>query len=509
MGKILSGYKSSVIRDITGSNNHYYMFTSNPVSQVTIPKVTNDDYSALFTDGWQLLFGKLVKEQDILPVIKNIGWISGTVYDRYDNTKDMASKNFYCVTPPSTPGGDYLIFKCIDNNYGSASTERPVEGDIQTTSVTKLDGYIWRYITSITNASYEKFATSSYIPVYGNTTIQAASLVNSGVDVVVVANNGSSYNAYHNGNIQSVQSATVLQIESNASINNDFYVNNGIYIYNDLTATSDLNVITGYVSNATGKWITLASEANVNIIDPGVTHYIISPRVVFRTNGETPTKAYSVINTVSNSINNIVIVDTGSAVSWANVHVESNSIFGTGANLYAIVPPPGGHGLDPGQELYIKGFCISTTFANNENDTIPTEFTYNKIGLLDNPYMINNTTGGKQEFPYVSNTFSAVANTVPLDGTVFPVGAVLTGTVTNTTVIVAFSNSTSLLLTGDKTLSESDTLVSADGSLSTQISINTLGDIFTKDIRPIYVQNFSDVTRSNTTSEMYKLIIQV
>lgn len=506
MGKILTGYKSAVINDIVHSSNYYYMFASNPITSTTIPLVTNDDYSSKFIDGWQMLFGKRVKPADIKPVVRNIQWTSGTVYDMYDNTKDMSTKNFYVVTPTDI-GGDYVIYKCIYNNGGSASTEKP--DIIQPKSFTKTDGYTWRYITSITNADYVKFATSSYIPIYGNTTTQAASLINSGVEVVQIPNSGNGYSSYHDGFIQSVQSTTLLQIESTASINNEFYVNNGIYIYNDLSATSDLNVITQYVSNATGNWVYLSAEANVNIINPGSTRYKISPRVVFNTNGTTPSKAYSVINTSSNSISNVVIIDTGTSVSWANVHLESNSIFGSGANLYAIVAPPGGHGFDPTDELSIKGFSISTTFANNENETIPTEVTYNKIGLIKNPYQLNNSTGGKLELPMIANTFSAVSNFTPLNGTVFTVGDTLTSNITSTIGTVAFSNSTVLMMTGDKTYQDGESLVSSDGQLSTGVYINTLGDVFTKDIRPMYVQNITDVTRSNTTSESYKLIIQI
>ena len=184
-------------------------------------------------------------------------------------------------------------------------------------------------------------------------------------------------------------------------------------------------------------------------------------------------------------------------------------MFGSGANVYAIVAPPGGHGFDPTDELPVKGFCISTTFANNEIETIPTEVTYNKIGLIKNPYMLNNTTGGKLETPMIANTFSAVANFTPLNGSVFTVGDTVTSNVTNTIGTVAFSNSTVLMLTGDKTFQEGESVISSDGQLSSEVQINTLGDVFTKDIRPMYVQNITDVTRSNTTSESYKLIIQI
>lgn len=510
MGKILSGYKAAIVSDIIESNNYYYMFASNPVTPATTQLAGSDDYTS-FVDGWQLLFGKRIKPADILPVTKNIQWTTGTVYDRYNNTQDLSDKNFFVVTP-TTVGGAYLIYKCIDNNKGGASTVKPTGTGLFSPPE---DGYIWRFITSISNADYVKFATTSYIPVYGNTTVQASALLNSGVNVVVVSNTGSGYSSYHNGIVQGIgstngiQDLKILQIEDTASLNNDFYTNNGIYIYN--SETSDLKTVTKYVSNNAGKFVYVDTDLNVNIIDPGATQYRISPRVVFKTNGITPTKAYSVVNTTSNSINNIVIVDPGTYVTWANVHLESNSIFGTGANVYAIVPPPGGHGLDPTSELPIKGYSIAVTFTGNQNSTIPTEVTYNKIGILKNPNQINNATGGDLGTRFVANTFNALAELTPLNGTVFTVGDTVTGSNTGTIGTVAFSNSTVLMLTGDKTFNVGDgeIVVSSSGALSTNTSINTLGDIYTKNIRPMYVHNLTDITRSDAGSESYKLIIQV
>lgn len=509
MGKILTGYKSAVISDIIESNNYYYMFASNPIQSATIPLVGNDDYSTMVVDAWQMLFGKRVKPEDIKPVIRNVQWQSGIVYDMYDNTKDMSGKNFFVVTLPAVEGGDYIIYKCISNNNGAISTIQPTGTGLGYKSIGTSDGYIWRYITAISNANYEKFASTSYIPVYGDTNAQSPALVNSGVEVVVVANTGNGYSSYHDGVVQSVQSTTVIQIEGGASVDNDFYVNNAIYVYNLDPPTANLQVITGYISNTSGKWVTLGSEIDVGIIDPGATKYKISPRVVFKTNGNTQPSAYSVINTQSNSISSIIVTDVGTGVSWANVHLESNSIFGSGANVYAIVAPPGGHAADPTDELPVKGFCISTTFANNENDTIPTEVTYNKIGLIKNPYRLNNSTGGKLGVPMTANSFSAVANFTPLNGAVFTVGDVVTGVATGTIGTVAFSNSSVLMLTGDKSFNDGENIVSADGQISAEISINSLGDVFTKDVRPIYVQNLSDVMRSNTSSESYKLVIQI
>ena len=47
------------------------------------------------------------------------------------------------------------------------------------------------------------------------------------------------------------------------------------------------------------------------------------------------------------------------------------------------------------------------------------------------------------------------------------------------------------------------------GSNLTYISIQSRGNIYTKDINPLYVQNINNVNRSNTQTESFKLILQV
>jgi hypothetical protein len=64
-------------------------------------------------------------------------------------------------------------------------------------------------------------------------------------------------------------------------------------------------------------------------------------------------------------------------------------------------------------------------------------------------------------------------------------------------------------LTGDKYFSNNEKIVSSSGLVFANISINTFGDIYTKDLSPIYIQNISNVTRSSTQAESFKLIIKI
>ena len=515
MGILLSAYKKAiideVITNVTSNTSQYYAFAANPISSANgAANNTADDYSTIFKSDWNMLFGKKLKTDDIVPVIKNNSWTSNTVYQRYDNTSTSLHSNntFYVVCEPVAPGGEYHIYKCLDNANSSVSTIDPstIGTPTQTTSFQTADGYRWRYISSISSANYTKFAADNYVPVYANNTIAAGASALAGVETVVIRSGGVGYAAYSNGVVRSNPNSTIIQIENFASENNDFYVNNSIYIYNSIAATSQLKRISSYVANTTGKWVYLSEAANTTNITPAVTEYIISPRVVFETDGDSQPAAYSVVDPGANSISEIVILDNGSDISWANVYIQSNSSFGSGANLYAIAPPPGGHGADPVTELNVAGLGIAFNFSNTEGSTIPTaNVLYTKIGIIKNPYILN--TNGTKGARFSANTLDqlVVANV----SYTFNKEEIVTGQTTGAKAIVVFANSTQVWMVGDKHFANGESVANSGGSVVSTITVNSIGDIYTKDLKPLYSQNINNVNRSNTQTESFKLIIQV
>jgi hypothetical protein len=516
MGKFLPSYKKAIIDElissISSNTSQYYAFASNPVPYVgNTPSVTSDEYSAVFVNDWQMLFGKKLSNTNISPMIINTTWTTNTVYSMYNNTNAYYSNtsDYYAVTTPAVVGGDYEIYKCLNNANGNPSIILPSQKSPPACFATS-DGYIWKYITSISSANYNKFAVDKYVPVTVNATAVAAAYNYSGVDVVMITNAGSGYIAVANGIVQGKSNSTYIQIQSaNTSAVNEFYTKNAIYFENNDSSTSQLRTIVGYQSILGANYVTVDSPLDLTKITPGGTTYKISPKVVFQTDGEVDPIAYTVINTNNYSIANVVIIDPGYGVSWANVTIQSNTSYGTGANVYAIVPPPGGHGSDPVSELNVVGYGLSFFYSNSELSTIPTNVSYNKIGLMKNPYASNTSSGGKTLTPYSANTFNCLFKANVSPSLTFNVGEIVTGGSSGALGTVAFSNSTVVYLTGDKYFTDSEYIVSANGTSSTQISINTRGQIFTKDIQPLYIQNITNVTRDPLNSESFKFVIQV
>lgn len=511
MGNILNTFKKSLINNIltsvSANTTRYYAFAANPIpNDGDIPTLDTDDYNNLFISDWTLLFGKKISNTDIVPMTRKIEWTSNTVYDAYDNSANNLSNSEFFVVIPSGPGTYRHIYKCLNNANGLPSTVVP---DLQqTTAFTKSDGYTWKYMYSISDAVYTKFEHSDYIPITSNSVVSSTAKYTNGVDRVDIINAGSGYNSYHSGIIKSVANSTVLQIENTASNDNDFYTNNAIYIYNTTSATAQLIVIENYIANLSGKWVHLETNANTNSITPSVTQYSISPRVVFDTNGDKPTSAYTTINPSSNSINSIVIIDNGYGITRASATIVSNSIFGTGANVKCVVGPPGGHGHDVISELGIEGMGISFSFNGTETENIPTNILYNRIGLLVDPYNADSPNNSKGSI-YTDITFDQLLVANVSDSTVFTVTDTVVGQSSNAKGIVVFSNTTQICIAGDMYFQNNEIIISANTAEFTTININKYGDIYAKDLYPVYTQNITDVERIDNQQELFKIFIQL
>lgn len=522
MGKILPSYKKAIVEEIVdnvyANTSHYYAFAANPVAYPgSTPEISNEDYNTNFINNWQMLFGKKIFSSEIVPVISKKTWASGQTYDRYDNTSNtlISNNNFYVVSPPAVIGGNYNIYKCIDNANSATSTVDPgsIGSPTQASTFQTNDGYKWRYMYSITEYNNDRFTSEDYVPVYTSATISATAASYSGVEVVMITNAGSGYTSYTNGVIRSVQNSTIIQIENYSSSSDNFYVNSAIYIYNTVEATSQIRTVTDYVANSSGKFIFVANTKPFEItkITSGITQYLISPAVVFETDGDSDPKAYSLVNTANYSISNVVMLDIGTNITWANVKIQSG--YGSGANVYAIVPPPGGHGYDPVTELNAKGLAIAFNFANTEGATIPTaNILYNKIGIIKNPYALNSNlvTGtiskGDQ---FTSDTFNQLTRGTVSPATTFTIGNFVLGVNSGARGIVVFSNTSQVYISGDKYFINNEGLANSSGSYVCNIAITHIGDIYTKDLKPIYIDNINNVNRANTQTEVFKLTIEI
>lgn len=519
MGRLTPTYKKAIydelIDNIISNTSQYYAFGSHPIPLPpnTAPDpVSSDDYSVDFLNNWFMLFGKKLDEKDFAPLVFKNLWTPNQVWDRYDNrsTTVLANNLFYVLAPPTDPDGDYYYYKCIDNNNGAPSTVNPsTHGTpMQRSTFKTSDDYEWRYIARITTEQFGRFSTTDFAPIYPDPSVVADSFSYCSVDKVIVANAGIGYDAcVSNGIIKSITNTTVIEVDENAKFINQYYNNNAIYIYNQTETTSQLFGIKDYYIKNKSAFVVLDGEANTDNINPGTTLYDISPAVIFESDGYSPVGRIIISNTGNtNSIEKVQMLDTGSGITWCNVSIRSNPDHGYGGVIYAVVPPPGGHGADPAVELNMIGYGINISFVNSEANTIPTEgLLYNKIGILKNPCVLEQD--GSKGIQFFNKTYSniLVANVQYT----FENGQTIYGANTNSRGYILYANSTQIWMVGDKTFETGETLKNANGTPQGRINIVTKGDIYTRDITPLYVQNINNIERSKTQTESYKLILQL
>jgi hypothetical protein len=153
----------------------------------------------VFNEVWDNMIGaKLITGNDIRHVTLRYDWSANTVYPAYDHcicSLQLFAPNtpFYVVTT------DWNVYKCLANNAGANSTVMPTS--ISTTSPSETsDGYIWKYMYTISADERMKFTTDSYIPVktlsQDDGSLQwdvQANSVPGAINVIRVTNGGNNY----------------------------------------------------------------------------------------------------------------------------------------------------------------------------------------------------------------------------------------------------------------------------------------------------------------------------
>jgi hypothetical protein len=157
------------------------------------PTPINSTANIEFTPWCDMYGAKRIQSSDVSHAIPRYNWTSGTVYTEYSDTStSLLTDTFYVMTE------DYNVYKCLFNNAATASTTKPT--GVSTSQFTTADGYIWKYMYTVTTSNALKFLTTDYIPVQTLTSdggedqydVQTAA-VNGAINVIKVTSGGSGY----------------------------------------------------------------------------------------------------------------------------------------------------------------------------------------------------------------------------------------------------------------------------------------------------------------------------
>lgn len=427
-------FKLQTINAIIDSSPSYYIFLGRHLPYVddSNPPALYETVQETYTDVYNnMITAKRVRPSDMAALIPRVDWVSGVVYKPYEHDVSLHGTAFYVVV---FSGSTYDVFKCLSNNNDAPSTVAPslsqtsASDDIYETS----DGYQWKYLYSMFEIDFKKFATVDYMPVYNNANVVAAA-VNGSIDYVKVTHGGSGYDCFTNGTFQSISvggNNQTFWIESTASANNNYYKNCAIKVTSGSGAGQQRNIIGYEVSGSTRKVVV---DQPFTVAPTTSSTYEITPGVLMVGSGNNFVGRALVNAAASNSIYKVEITNRGQGFVYATGQITGNvaSISNT-ATFKPMISPPGGHGSNPARELGANYLGLTVTF--NSANVTATDKVYDTndfrvFGVINNPLFAN-----------------LVVNYTGANGT-FIHGERITQADTGATGIILTSNTTSLVLT--------------------------------------------------------------
>jgi hypothetical protein len=179
---------SNFVESVTRDDSSYYVFLGldNPIQNKfartnnwnsNIPNPTdNFEYSSHYRDT--SLFGKKITSSNIRRLIRKVTWTSNTSYDMYrhdysiqnptpnSNLSRLYDSNYYIIN------SDFKVYICIDNGSsetklkGNKSQDEPTFTDLEPSAAgVSGDGYVWKYLFSVSPSDIIKFDSTEYVVV--------------------------------------------------------------------------------------------------------------------------------------------------------------------------------------------------------------------------------------------------------------------------------------------------------------------------------------------------------
>ena len=176
--------------DSIESNSYYITLgLANPVAAGygrtsdwnTNPPSPTDNFSYAGHTGDTILFGKKITSANVRRIVRRIDWTAGTKYEIYrddysvqnrapiTNAARLYDANYYVMNE------DYRVYICIENGSsgtnpkGNVSQDQPTFTDLEPSRAGDSgDGYIWKYLFTISPSDIIKFDSTDYITVPNN-----------------------------------------------------------------------------------------------------------------------------------------------------------------------------------------------------------------------------------------------------------------------------------------------------------------------------------------------------
>lgn len=244
------------VNDIEDSNNSYYVMLglANPTA-VGFGRSANwdsltpypiDDLNNLNHVKDTFLFGKKITSDNVRRLIRRVDWTQGTIYEMYrhdynivnpspvTNSTRLYDANYYVMN------SNYQVYICLQNGSsgintsGNQSLDEPNFTDLEPSRAGNSgDGYVWKYMYTVSPGDIIKFDTLEYIPVpnsWETATGQIAAVRENGnselnlnqIKTIYIENQGAGYGIGQNQAVDILGDGTggkaVLNVDSSGRI---------------------------------------------------------------------------------------------------------------------------------------------------------------------------------------------------------------------------------------------------------------------------------------------------
>lgn len=347
---------------------------------------------------WQSMLGlKKIDEIDVSHVIPRFNWEPNTVFASYsDDDPDLlnhpteqeiidANLGGYNAGPIYCVDSQFRVYKCLDNNGGAISTDTPSGTSLVPFSTS--DGYVWKYMFTVSGPDILKFVTDDWIPVKllefddGSNQWQVQqNAVSNQISNINVISPGSGLVDIADGAILSATSNSAVLDTGGNSFDNS-YNQSTIHIVGG-TGVGQQRVITSY--DGTSKELTVSE--NFTVIPDATSTYEIRPSVLISGDG-TGASAKAIVNMLG-ELESVQVTDSGTDYNFASATVVGGNIRLGGASPQVSVQigPMGGHGANPVEELGGRFVMMNVKLDFNEGDgDFPTTNEYRRMGVIFDP----------------------------------------------------------------------------------------------------------------------------
>ena len=400
------------------------------------PPIPSDTVQNIDFELWRnMIAAKKVNPSDVKHVIPRHDWSlnndgSGKIYTQYDDLNKSLFNSSY--SPFYVFTDDFNVYKCISNNYGSLSTVKPTGVDTSQMIETS-DGYVWKYMYSISPADSLKFVTTSHIPVdtlKSNPNLSSSfpqqqgtqwdvqqSAIDGAIHSTVKIDEGQGYRGvsgkvFGDGTYDSSSDTTTFQSsQSDTTFTTgmiDDYFNDMSIFFNDSSVRRVFKIV-DYTAPDLNDPLSMATfvvegraDSNSPVAEdqiPSNSSFEIAPRISVEgdiNNNILPADGigFSAVARIQDDglgngtykISSVEILSEGQSYRSCPLEFKMGGTPSISANYRAIISPKGGHGSDPIEEL--GGFYVMVNVRLEYDETLA-ELTvgndYRQIGLIQEP----------------------------------------------------------------------------------------------------------------------------